>query len=296
MYTIKEAASRTGIAVPTIRAWERRYRIVVPARTQAGYRLYDDDAIERLVAMRRLVDDGWQPSVAAGEIAAHGSAPARVQDATTGARVTGPDMSRRFVEVAAAMDDAGLERVLDDVLARGSFERVARDLLFPALRALGDAWASGEVSVAGEHLASNAVLRRLGLAFDAAGRGGLGGARLVVGLPPGARHELGALAFAIALRRAGVAVAYLGADLPIEDWIKASRGAAAAVVGVAVPRDRRAAREVVERLRREDPGLIVAVGGGAAEGLRPAGFAILPADLEAAVTAVQRLLHQSAGA
>src|SRR3954467_15449769 len=69
MYTIKQAATRTGVSVPTIRAWERRYGVVSPARTAAGYRLYDDDAVERLSAMRSLVEtEGWRPSQAAERV------------------------------------------------------------------------------------------------------------------------------------------------------------------------------------------------------------------------------------
>ena len=45
---------------------------------------------------------------------------------------------------------------------------------------------SGEVSVAGEHLASHAVQRRLGQALEAAGRQGDSGPGVVIGLPPGA--------------------------------------------------------------------------------------------------------------
>ena len=62
MYTIKEAALRTGISVPALRAWERRYGVVAPTRTAAGYRLYDDRALERLRTMRALVDAGWTPA------------------------------------------------------------------------------------------------------------------------------------------------------------------------------------------------------------------------------------------
>ena len=46
--TIKEAATRTGISIPTIRVWERRYGVVSPTRTPAGYRLYDEQSIARL--------------------------------------------------------------------------------------------------------------------------------------------------------------------------------------------------------------------------------------------------------
>src|SRR5512136_521879 len=69
MYTIKEAAARTGLSVPVIRVWERRYGVVKPTRTPAGYRIYDDAAIARLVAMRHLVTkEGWQPSQAARRV------------------------------------------------------------------------------------------------------------------------------------------------------------------------------------------------------------------------------------
>src|SRR6478735_2400185 len=73
MYTIKQAALRTGLSIPTIRAWERRYGVVAPSRTAAGYRLYDDNAIARLNAMRSLVEiDGWRPSQAAERVDAPG--------------------------------------------------------------------------------------------------------------------------------------------------------------------------------------------------------------------------------
>lgn len=77
-----------------------------------------------------------------------------------------------------------------------STETVIADWLLPALRALGAAWERGDVSIAGEHLASHAILRRLSAAFEAAPRSA-SGRRLVVGLPAGSRHELGALAFAV---------------------------------------------------------------------------------------------------
>ena len=69
MFTIKQAAARTGLSVPIIRVWERRYGVVQPSRTPAGYRLYDDESIARLVAMRRLVaEEGWKPSQAAQRV------------------------------------------------------------------------------------------------------------------------------------------------------------------------------------------------------------------------------------
>ena len=81
-----------------------------------------------------------------------------------------------------------------------------------------------------------------------------------MGLPPGGRHEFGALAFAVAARRAGLPVTYLGADLPIDDWVAAA-DASAAVIGVVTARDRTAGIEVARRLLESRPSLVVALGG-----------------------------------
>jgi MerR family transcriptional regulator, light-induced transcriptional regulator len=313
MYNIKQAAARAGVTVPVLRAWERRYGIVAPERSPSGYRRFDDEAVARVRSMRLLVDDGWSPSAAAAAILA-GTQPVQTEapiesvregDGTsagpsggtavggaTGAGATGAgatgrvpgeatELSERLVAAARNLDAAAVGAVLDDLFSRGSFERVAADLLFPALRHLGDAWAGGVVTVAGEHLASGAVQRRLALALEAAGPATPGRPGAVVGLPPGSRHELGALAFAVAARRAGLGVTYLGADLPVGDWVAATATADAAVIGVATRRDRRSAREVVRALREARPSLIVAVGGDAA----PATDDVLrlPNDLRAAV-------------
>ena len=202
--------------------------------------------------------------------------------------MAGAEVAERLVRGARDLDEAALELVLDDLFSRGSFERVAADLLFPSLRRLGDAWASGEVSVAGEHLASGAVQRRLGLALDGAGIPIGGGPRIVVGLPPGARHELGALAFAVAARRAGLSVAYVGADLPVADWVSATAGADAAVVGVVTSRERRAAMDVARELLAAHPDLVVAFGGAAAP--EAPGVLTLPASLPESVAALRDAL------
>lgn len=317
MYNIKQAAARAGVSVPVLRAWERRYGIVAPERTPSGYRRFDDASVARVREMRGLVEQGWSPSAAAAAIL-DGTAPAGsgteagsglTDDGSGTSAVTPPpgsaitderptdaagapiSVGERLVAAARAMDAVGVDEVLDDLFSRGSFERVAADLLFPALERLGDAWAAGEVSVAGEHLASNAVLRRLGLALDAAGSHAAAGAYIVVGLPPGARHELGALAFAVAARRAGLAVAYLGPDLPVADWTTGSAGARAAVIGVVSGRDRRAAIEVARALLAAHPGLVVAVGGRAAR--EEAGVLRLPGSLTDSVASLIRALDEA---
>src|SRR5688572_30486810 len=84
MFTIKQAAARSGLTLPTVRAWERRYGVVRRARTGSGYRLYDDAAIGRLIAMRHLVErHGFRPSQAAEQVRAGGAELAALLDRAT---------------------------------------------------------------------------------------------------------------------------------------------------------------------------------------------------------------------
>ncbi len=262
MYTIKQAAIRTGVSVEVLRAWERRYGIVRPERTPSGYRLYDDLTIDRLRAMRQLIDSGWSASQAAHEIESNGvpASPAPTVRPQTSDDDTA-DIAGAFVEAAAALDDARVEAVLDDLFAAGSFERVIDERVMPALRALGEAWAAGTVSVAAEHAASHATLRRLSAAFEAAGRLVVE-FPVLVGLPPGSRHELGALAFATAARRRGIGVVYLGADVPEASWIDAAQvtRARGVVIGIPTIDDGAAAQGVAEAVS-DLPGVLVAAGG-----------------------------------
>ena len=299
MYNIKQAAARAGVSVPVLRAWERRYGIVHPERTASGYRQFDEAAVDRIKAMRALIAQGWSPSAAAAAIVAGNVATPVERDepvadvTSAGSAGEADELAERLVAAAVAMAPNQVDQVLDDLFSRGSFERVATDLLFPALRRLGDAWASGRVNVAGEHLASSAVHRRLGLALDAAASREARSAGIIVGLPPGGRHELGALAFAAAARRAGLGVTYLGPDLPVEDWVAAAADAAAAVIGVVTPRDRSAALSVARRLREADPDLVIALGG---QGVPPApadiGATRLPDGLREAVATIARAVAQ----
>lgn len=282
MYTIKGAAERVGITPSTLRAWERRYGIVSPERTEAGYRVYSEDDVRALARMAHLVDSGSTPSLAAQEAKRQGHPPGLTEAGQSDPIAGGLDAASdvlALVEVAESLDAARLELVLDQMLARGSFEAVVDQSLLPALGALGAAWESGRVSVAGEHLVSNAVMRRLAAAYEAASRLA-SGPRVLIGMPPGGRHELGLFAFAVAARRHGLVTDYLGADLPAADWLTAAAAEDVAAVVLSIPTqaDVATTTEVIETLLEQRPDLIVAVGGAlqdqAPEGVRALGHRI----------------------
>jgi MerR family transcriptional regulator, light-induced transcriptional regulator len=313
MYTIKQAAVRSGVSITTIRAWERRYGVVEPGRTAAGYRLYDDASIERLAVMRHLVEtEGWRPSQAAERVLAPGAGPMRpsgdpdasqiglapddptVDAAASAGLAIGSEtdparlLVAEFVSAAQRLDTAAMERILDEGFAAQRFELALEDVVYPALRALGDGWSTGDVDVAVEHAASETVRRRLARFHDAVASG-TGVPDVVVGLPPGGLHEIGAFALAVALRRAGLSVLYLGANVPLDSWLVTIQetGAPVVALGVVARSDVGAAADVVEALRGLARPTHCALGGRLSRSIpQGPGVAWLPERIDAAVAMV----------
>src|SRR3954454_9700247 len=123
MYTIKHAAELTGLSATTMRAWERRYGIVRPGRTETGgYRLYDAEDVRALTVMASLVHQGWAPRQAADEarrvIEAGETPAAEVPDP---ARSGAPAGTEDLVEAAAALDAVAVSKVLDERFSLASF-------------------------------------------------------------------------------------------------------------------------------------------------------------------------------
>lgn len=262
MYTVKQVAALTGVAEATLRVWERRYAIVQPARSTGGYRLYDDRQLALLREMAGLVDAGVPASRAADTVRTSFTAAA-------GGHLQGLPGVGDLIEAAASLDPAGLATVIGQAFASGPFEEVADTWLLPQLGRLGDAWVSGRLTIAQEHFASAGLMRAIAGVYDRAGAGGADagaegeGGSVVVGLPAGERHELPLFAFAACLRRRGVNVVYLGADVPTAEWrvAVARRHARAAVVGVTSPGAVVTGQAVVDELRAAVPPLGVWVGG-----------------------------------
>ncbi|MEO8247693.1 MAG: MerR family transcriptional regulator [Chloroflexota bacterium] len=291
MYTIRQAAARSGVSTALLRAWERRYGIVEPQRTAAGYRLYDDASIELLRAMRLLVDAGWSAREAAARVAgADAVGLAGIQrEVDTTPVPDGPfaALVAEFVGAALEMDGGGMDGALDRAFATARFESVADDMLLPALQQVGRRWATGEMSVAAEHAASAAIMRRLGMAFEAAGDRP-SGPTVLIGLPPGSRHEGAAMAFAVAARRAGMNAIYLGPDVPADSWLDAAqrRDAQAVVLGAVTADDVEPATATLRLLRRRAPEVTRAVGGRHAAAVVVAGTLLLPEGIAHAVAAL----------
>ncbi|MCW2990519.1 MAG: hypothetical protein JWM73_1113 [Solirubrobacterales bacterium] len=204
-WRIKEFAARTGVSEVTLRAWERRYGLLEPIRSDGGYRLYSQADERRVLAMQAHMGRGVAAAEAAqlalAESAALSDVPA--------------DAAALVAALLSAVDGYDATRV--DVLLEGAFALgrapAIREVLLPALREIGERWADGRITVAHEHFASHLVERRL--MRQAAGWEAGPGRLALLACPSGERHTLGLLCFGVALADEGWRVAYLGADMPL---------------------------------------------------------------------------------
>lgn len=58
LHPIREVARLTGVNPVTLRAWERRYGLIQPTRTDSGHRLYSESDIERVRSILDWIDRG----------------------------------------------------------------------------------------------------------------------------------------------------------------------------------------------------------------------------------------------
>jgi methanogenic corrinoid protein MtbC1 len=142
-------------------------------------------------------------------------------DAAAPARPELGDAQAQLTRALDAFDEPRAQAVLDRLLAAATVETVLGDVVLPYLQDLGARWARGEVSVAQEHFASSVLRGRLlGLARGW-GRGL--GPRVVLACAPGEQHDLGLIAFGLALRARGWRIVYLGTDTPLASVADAAR-------------------------------------------------------------------------
>lgn len=221
---IRTLSALTGVNAVTLRAWERRYGLIRPARTPKGHRLYTHQHVERIRRVLALVERGVPVS--------------RVRDlldVEPAAEAAGADdrWHRDIERMAAAIgrfDEQELDRIYDETLSVYPVEQVTRRLLLPLLVRLGERWQELPGAIAEEHFFAMYLRSKLGARMQHRMRYATG-PRLIAACAPGEQHEIGLLLFALEAHVAGLRTVLLGADTPLQDVaIACARGHGDAVV------------------------------------------------------------------
>lgn len=128
LYPIREVARLTGINPVTLRAWERRYGLIQPIRTESGHRLYTVSDIE---AVRQVM--GWlERGVAVSKVAE------LLARSTSSGSVSQPLMADEHgqwqVRIRDALSDFNepeLDRLYGQIFSLYPVESVFQSILMP---------------------------------------------------------------------------------------------------------------------------------------------------------------------
>ena len=271
-HPVRVVAQRTSLSGHVLRAWERRYGVVAPVRTEGGQRLYSDNDIELLSLLQALTAAGGSIGQLARLPVAELRRLAQSQPVALPQVVPGDPATRwraRAMNAVQALDAGALRSELGRAALALGLPTFLDQLVAPLLREVGAQWREGRLGIAHEHLATVVVREVLGWVRDSAET--LATApQLVVATPPNQMHEGGALLVAAAAAAEGWRVTCLGANLPGEDIASAAMrtGARALALSVIHPDDDPALGAHLVSIRRALPAIPLLVGGAAAPAYR----------------------------
>ena len=275
---IKTVASQTGLTQFIIRAWEKRYNVVTPLRTETNRRLYSDADILRLTLLRLATEGGHNirriaklPSEELLELIGTGGAIAQLPRI---AKEGGPqETSLRFyiascIAAVKQFEAQALESTLFAASVAFSQPIFLEKLIAPLMQEIGEQWRAGTLRIAHEHLATAVVRTLLGNICQGSDISA-SMPNLVVATPRGQFHEIGALIAGRTAASQGWQVTYLGPNLPAEEIVGCAvqNGAKAIGLSIIYPTDDPLMANELRKIRRgiqEDVALFVGGGGASA--------------------------------
>lgn len=166
-YRIRAVADLTGVSAATLRQWERRYGVPSPDRAESGYRIFGEADVDQIRRMVALGEQGVSPSEAAQLVLAEAEASTPEVASAAAGHDRGETLlddldpyleaRQRILDAVGKYDFDGLAEVIRKLVYLGSAVSIFERVLAPAMREIGRRWHDGTLSVAQEHMASEAV-------------------------------------------------------------------------------------------------------------------------------------------
>ncbi len=275
LHPIRIAAKKSGLTPYIIRAWERRYNVVTPQRTDTNRRLYSDEDIKRLSLLRKATLDGES----IGQIASLtlpqlielvGESLEKANNYSLN-NINDDQSPAEYIDsclkAAKNVDQKQVEAILMQaavVLSRPVF---LNQVIEPLMNKIGDLWRAGDLKVLHEHLVSTVVRTILGGMLNTQNETPKD-STIVVTTPAGQVHEFGALLAAVTATEDNWRVIYLGANIPADDIANAaiSQKADAIALSMVYPSDDLTVAREFSKLRQYVGGNVdILVGGRAAK-------------------------------
>jgi methanogenic corrinoid protein MtbC1 len=204
-----DALSASGITKLVLHAWERRYGMEPAERTLSGRRFYTSEQVERLRLLKTCSDGGYRIGNLVGLPI---EALCRIE-----ADLNARKALSEILEAVKAMDSDRLQALLEARAEQDAPEHFIRATALPLMREVGSLWASGEASIAAEHMTTAQIQRILSGLFDRCPPVASDAPRLVATTPEHEEHHIGALVATLLARLRGWNALFLGANLPASE-------------------------------------------------------------------------------
>jgi DNA-binding transcriptional MerR regulator/methylmalonyl-CoA mutase cobalamin-binding subunit len=246
LYTIKYVCKRTGLTSHAIRAWEKRYKAVVPQRSPKNRRLYSEADVQRLQLLKKMTDVGHSISQVArlefNELMDLAQREASVIDQTRHSK-TRPshsttthdhnDYYQYCLSAVLNLDPERLERTFDQAAVDLTRIALLRELIVPLFKEIGKLWHGGSLKIVNEHMATTVtrnfllnLLRTTDISDSAE--------KIVVATTVGQWHDVGALTVALTAAENGWHPVYYGPNLPAEEIATAVKQSDARAVAISI--------------------------------------------------------------
>src|SRR5690349_5838848 len=228
-FNLKVVLKETGIAADTLRAWERRYGLPMPQRSAGGHRLYSQRDIETIKWLMQRQSEGLSISRAVdlwNEQIGSGTDPlahlAQAAAATVPTQYKSPDttldtLRAQWIDACLNFSEANAEQTLNHAFSMFPVEAVCLGVLQQGMFEIGERWYENRASVQQEHFASGLAMRRLDALLSASPTP-TRNQTVLIGCPAEEWHTFTPLLLSLLLRRRGLNVIYLGANVPLEQF------------------------------------------------------------------------------
>jgi len=238
-FPIKVVSQMTGLSVHVIRAWEKRYNVVEPERTDTNRRLYSEEEIEKLRLLNEAVQNGHNiggiANISIQELKSilHQEKRTALKGVSEELTSDVDSLLSSCIEAVKAYDRKELETILLKASSKLSHPALIENLVVPLVYKIGDLWHEGIIRVANEHLATASIRSFLANMIEQ-NEPSENAPIIISATPRGQDHELGAMIVGVTAAPLGWKVIYLGPNLPVEEIAAVADSLEAKVVALSI--------------------------------------------------------------
>ena len=213
-FTISQLQRYAGVSVHSIRAWEKRYNVLKPDRSDGNTRNYNGNQLRRLLNIASLMDAEYKISELCSmpDSKLHELINQQLDSIKSGDEFLVSQMVAAALEFSESLFDKIFSRAVMCYGIEGTYVKV----IYPSLERLGLMWTADKIAPAQEHFITNLMRQKLCSSIDLLPVHEGSKNHWILFLPENEFHESGLLMANYLIRNAGHRCTYLGSNVPMD--------------------------------------------------------------------------------